>query len=95
MRQPQGLTLDDAPWASDTENETPARKVPRVLDHSLIDLVIAPRLATLVNADQILFFVRVSIVQRGNHVHRSHEVTGAYRQLLTRQALADRSLQPG
>lgn len=95
MRQPQVLSLDDTPWASYTENESPGRKIPRVLDHSLTDLVIAPRVATLVNADQILYFVRVSIVQRGNDVHRSYEVTGASRQLLTRQALADRSLQPG
>ena len=95
MRQPDLLILDEATSALDTENEFLVQEALRDLDHSLTRLVIAHRLATVVDADQILVIDRGRIVQRGTHTDLSLEDTGTYRQLLMRQALSDRSLQPG
>jgi len=95
LRQPELLILDEATSALDTENEFLVQEALRDLDHSLTRLVIAHRLATVVDADQILVIDRGRIVQRGTHADLSLEATGTYRQLLMRQALSDRSLQPG
>ena len=95
LRQPDLLILDEATSALDTENEFLVQEALRDLDHSLTRLVIAHRLATVVDADQILVIDRGRIVQRGTHADLSLEDTGTYRQLLMRQALSDRSLQPG
>jgi len=95
MRQPDLLILDEATSALDTENEFLVQEALRDLDHSLTRLVIAHSLATVVDADQILVIDRGRIVQRGTHTDLSLEDTGTYRQLLMRQALSDRSLQPG
>ncbi len=95
LRQPQLLILDEATSALDTENEFLVQEALRDLDHSFTRLVIAHRLATVVDADQILVIDRGRIVQRGTHTQLSLEESGTYRQLLLRQALSDRSLQPG
>jgi ATP-binding cassette subfamily B protein/subfamily B ATP-binding cassette protein MsbA len=95
LRQPQLLILDEATSALDTENEFLVQEALRELDHSFTRLVIAHRLATVVDADQILVIDRGRIVQRGTHAQLSLEDSGTYRKLLLRQALSDRSLQLG
>jgi ATP-binding cassette subfamily B protein len=67
LRNPPVLLLDEATSALDAESE---RKVQEALDHLMVDrttLIIAHRLATVVNADRIVVLDAGRVVATGTH----------------------------
>ncbi|SFE97978.1 ATP-binding cassette, subfamily B, AbcA/BmrA [Paenibacillus catalpae] len=76
LRDPQILMLDEATSSLDSKSEI---VVQRALDNLMVGrttLVIAHRLSTVVDADQILFVEKGTITGRGTHEEliRSHEL---------------------
>ena len=69
LKDPPMLLLDEATASVDTETE---RQIQEALDRLLLgrtSFVIAHRLSTVRNADQILVLERGEIVERGDHEH--------------------------
>jgi ATP-binding cassette subfamily B protein len=67
LKNPPVLLLDEATSALDAESE---RKVQEALDHLMVDrttLIIAHRLATVVNADRIVVLDGGRVVATGTH----------------------------
>ena len=86
LKNPPILILDEATSALDTETE-------RAIQHSLAELsegrttlVIAHRLATIVNADRILVVADGRIVEQGSHAELLLREAGQYRRLHAAQA---------
>jgi len=81
LANPAVLLLDEATSSLDSESE---RLVQEALDDLMRDrtsLIIAHRLSTVRNADQILVLNEGQIVQRGNHETLIGEQDGLYRML--------------
>ena len=67
IRNPQILMFDEATSALDAESE---KIVQEAINNSLKNktaLIVAHRLSTIINCDEILVFDKGSIVERGNH----------------------------
>ncbi len=80
LRDPPSLSLDEAPSALDTESE---RLVQQAIDRLMADrtvLVIAHRLATVRDADEIIVLDAGRVVQRGTH-EQLFRSGGLYRRL--------------
>ena len=80
LRNPKILMLDEATASLDSESE---RKVQQALDQLMTNrttLVIAHRLATIVNADQIYFIEHGQITGHGTHheLMKSHPLYARY-----------------
>lgn len=104
LRQPRLLFLDEATSALDAENEA-------LVQAALDDLIsrgdctvvlIAHRLSTVINSNQIAVVNKGLIVERGTHEELCGLKTGIYAQLVKRQmsndasaAVAARSKKPG
>lgn len=67
LKDPRILILDDSTSAVDTETEALIRQALQTLMHGRTTFIIAHRIQTVMDADQILVFHQGSIVQRGNH----------------------------
>jgi ATP-binding cassette, subfamily B, bacterial MsbA len=96
LTDPPILVLDEATSALDTESE---RLVQEAIDRLLAGrtvFVIAHRLSTVVNADQIFVLERGEIVERGTHAELI-ALGGRYRTLYDKQYKfeADRFINPG
>ncbi|MDR2270193.1 MAG: ABC transporter ATP-binding protein/permease [Sphingobacterium sp.] len=76
------LVLDEATSFSDTENEYKLMLAFRNLMKEKTVIMIAHRLETIKNADQILVLQKGRIIQRGNHSELIHQ-DGSYRELWT------------
>src|SRR5262249_54069607 len=84
LRDPPILLLDEATSALDTESERQAQEaIARLLQHRTV-LVVAHRLATVLDADEILVLDRGRLVQRGSHTALLSE-PGLYRKLFELQ----------
>jgi ATP-binding cassette subfamily B protein len=88
LKAPPILVLDEATSALDTFTE---REIQASLDRiskGRTTIVIAHRLSTVVDADEILVLDKGTIVERGNH-HSLLEQGGVYAALWTRQREVD------
>ncbi len=89
LKQPQILLFDEATSALDTHTE---REIQKSLDEVSADrttLVIAHRLSTVVNADEIIVLDQGRIIERGRHADLLTQ-GGAYATLWARQQAAAR-----
>lgn len=89
LKQPQILLFDEATSALDTHTE---REIQKSLDDVSLNrttLVIAHRLSTVVNADEIIVLDGGGIIERGRHSDLLAQ-GGAYASLWTRQQAAAR-----
>ncbi len=85
LKDPKILVLDEATSNLDTESEALVQQALHRLMQSRTTLVIAHRLATVKNSDQILVVDRGHIVQQGKHDVLAKDVNGLYYRLLQRQ----------
>jgi len=84
LKNPRILLLDEATSALDTESEHLVQEALERLMVSRTSLIIAHRLVTVKNADQILVFKKGKIVERGSHDDLLN-TNGEYSQLANRQ----------
>ncbi|MFY8148882.1 MAG: ABC transporter ATP-binding protein [Prochlorococcaceae cyanobacterium] len=68
LRRPELLILDEATSALDSETERLVQQALEELDRSITKLVIAHRLSTVVNVDEIVVLQQGRIVERGTHL---------------------------
>jgi len=80
LRDPPILILDEATSALDTESERLVQQAIERLMHHRTVLVIAHRLATVRNADEIVVLEAGRVVQRGTH-EELVQTSGLYRRL--------------
>lgn len=81
IRNPKLLLLDEATSALDPESE---REVQKVLEEALknrTSIVIAHRLATVFNADQITVLKAGRISENGTHIQLLKREAGLYRMM--------------
>ena len=67
LKRPRILILDEATSALDSATEQAVQAALRSLGRAVTTLVVAHRLATIVDADQILVLDHGRIVERGTH----------------------------
>ncbi len=84
LKDPRILILDEATSALDAESEALVKEALERLMQNRTTLIIAHRLSTVKDADQVLVVEAGRIVQRGLHA-RLMEEEGVYRRLLERQ----------
>jgi len=88
LKSPPILILDEATSALDTQTE---REIQSALDHvsqNRTTLVIAHRLSTVINADEIIVLRAGEIAERGDHEHLL-SLDGLYAQMWNRQREVD------
>lgn len=86
LRNPDFLILDEATSALDSENEFLVQGALRTLMRGRTSLIIAHRLSTVKNCDNVIVLEAGSIVQEGTHESLSR-TPGLYRDLVQRQEL--------
>jgi ATP-binding cassette subfamily B multidrug efflux pump len=77
---PRILVLDDATASVDTETEHEIQEALRTLMHGRTSFVIAQRISTVQEADQILVLDKGRLVERGTHIELIQR-SGFYREL--------------
>ncbi len=85
LKDPKILILDEATSNLDTESEALVQQALHRLMQSRTTLVIAHRLATVKNSDQILVIDQGHVVQQGKHEELAKDDNGLYYRLLQRQ----------
>lgn len=85
MSQPSILILDEATSSIDTHSEELIQKAIEKLTKGRTSIVIAHRLATIMNADLIVVMDQGKIVEKGTHVELLQHAHGHYRQLYDSQ----------
>lgn len=86
LRNPDILILDEATSALDTESEKLVQEALENLMKNRTTLIIAHRLSTVVNADEICVLHEGQIVERGKH-NELYEFNGIYKKLCDMQQL--------
>lgn len=86
LRKPSFLVLDEATSALDSENEAIIQVALERLRGNMTIVVIAHRLSTLRNADQVIVLDQGRIIQQGSFNQLSKESNGIFGQLLAYQA---------
>ena len=84
---PQLLVLDEATSSIDTYSEELIQHATRTITQGRTSIVIAHRLATIVNADKIVVMDKGRIVEQGTHVELLGNATGYYKNLYYSQFL--------
>ncbi|MDT3425528.1 ATP-binding cassette subfamily B protein AbcA/BmrA [Paenibacillus forsythiae] len=87
LRDPKILMLDEATSSLDSKSEAVVQKALSNLMRGRTTIVIAHRLSTVVNADQILFMEKGEITGRGRHEELLHEHS-LYREFAQQQLQA-------
>lgn len=80
LKQPRILVFDEATSSLDTQTEQAILETMREVAENHTTLVIAHRLSTVVDADQILVMDQGRIIERGNH-RQLLEQAGVYREM--------------
>ncbi|WP_036583106.1 ATP-binding cassette domain-containing protein, partial [Brucella anthropi] len=89
LKNPPILILDEATSALDTETERAIQQSLAELSRGRTTLVIAHRLATIVNADRILVVEGGRIAEQGSHAELLAMKDGRYKRLHIAQAGLD------
>ncbi|OAN51955.1 ABCB family ABC transporter ATP-binding protein/permease [Sphingobium sp. TCM1] len=92
LKDPPVLVLDEATSALDSRTETEIQTVLRDISRKRTTLVVAHRLSTVVDADEIIVLDQGRIVERGRHADLVR-ADGLYATMWTRQA-AERAVAP-
>ena len=85
MKNPPILLLDEATSALDTNTEKDIQAALKTVSQNRTTLVIAHRLSTVVDADEILVLDQGRIVERGTHADLASRADGRYAQMWQRQ----------
>lgn len=85
LKNPPILILDEATSALDTETERAIQQSLAELSEGRTTLVIAHRLATIINADRIVVVENGGVAEEGSHAELVALQSGLYRQLLEAQ----------
>jgi len=85
LRNPSILLLDEATSALDAESERAVQAALDVLMEGRTSIIIAHRLATIKNVDQIFVIDEGKIVESGTHTELIAQTEGLYRALATLQ----------
>ncbi len=85
LKDPPVLVLDEATSALDSRTETEIQDVLRNISRKRTTLVVAHRLSTVVDADEIIVLDQGRIVERGRHADLVR-ADGLYAAMWTRQA---------
>ena len=92
VSQPSILILDEATSSIDTYSEELIQRATTTITKGRTSIVIAHRLATIVNADKIVVMDKGLIVEEGSHLELLNRVEGYYKNLYYSQFLvADNS----
>lgn len=91
LKDPRILILDDSTSSVDTETEAEIREALERLMAGRTTFIIAHRIQSLMNADQILVLDKGRVVQRGTHDELSAQ-PGLYRQIYDLQARIEEEL---
>ncbi len=89
LKNPSILIFDEATSALDTHTEKAIQKSLDEVSRERTTIVIAHRLSTVVNADEIIVLKAGKIVERGVH-HQLLDIGGEYAQMWKRQQEAER-----
>ncbi len=92
LKDPRILVFDDAVSAVDTETEAIIHAALERLRHGRTTFVIAHRIQTVMQADQILVLDQGRIVQRGRH-HELMAQDGIYRRIYDLQASIEQEIE--
>jgi ABC-type multidrug transport system fused ATPase/permease subunit len=87
LKDPRLLVLDEATSALDAESEHLVKEALERLMQGRTTLIIAHRLSTVADADEVAVLDGGKIVQRGDHQSLLRE-EGLYKQLVERQFVA-------
>lgn len=92
LKNPRILIMDDSTSAVDTETEAAIREALVALMTNRTTFIIAHRIQSIMNADQILVFDKGEIVQRGRHADLVQQ-EGIYRRIFDIQTHIDVALE--
>lgn len=92
LKDPKILILDDSTSSVDTETEAEIRTALKKLMENRTTFIIAHRIQSIMNADQILVLDKGRIVQHGNH-NQLMEVEGIYRNIYNIQTRIEQELE--
>ena len=81
LSNPRLLILDEATSSIDSYSEELIQKATESITKGRTSIVIAHRLATIINADKIIVMDKGLIVEEGNHRDLIHKVNGYYKKL--------------
>lgn len=92
LKSPSILILDEATSALDTKTERDIQQALDVVSRNRTTVVIAHRLSTVVNADEILVLREGQVAERGSHFHLLAQ-DGLYAQMWNRQREASEAAE--
>lgn len=85
VSNPSILILDEATSSIDTYSEELIQKATETITKDRTSIVIAHRLATVINADKIIVMDKGQIVEEGTHQQLIHKTNGYYKKLYDSQ----------
>lgn len=85
---PSILVLDEATSSIDSHSEELIQKATQVITAGRTSIVIAHRLGTIINADQIVVMDKGKVVEQGTHAALLEKTNGFYRNLYQAQFVA-------
>ena len=89
MSNPSILILDEATSSIDTHSEELIQKATETITQGRTSIVIAHRLATIINADKIVVMDKGLIVEQGSHLELIGKENGYYKKLYDSQFVVE------